>query len=221
MKDLSDEATLCLIALVEEFPQLWCLQNDQYRNNSIKSELWKKIANEMERRYSQYGPYKGEGVRGFIQNRRCIFRREKEKIMKTKSGQAAEYTYNGRWRFYRCLLFLDRSKPVLSRECNVSYQHKAPSGWSHWGQKKRTPILRREPPCRIWAHSHPWAPHPSPTATPGGSTAATAHQVYSDQRCGVAGPDQGGPSPALKWMLVSQHPPWAWDPVPLAPPLWV
>ncbi|KAM7300441.1 hypothetical protein ISCGN_016058 [Ixodes scapularis] len=58
-----------------------------------------------------------------------------------------------------------------------------------------------------------------PPAGPGGSTAVTAHQVYSDQRCGVAGPDQGGPSPALKWMLVSQHPPWAWDPVPLAPPL--
>ncbi|KAG0424810.1 hypothetical protein HPB47_027985 [Ixodes persulcatus] len=57
MKDLSDEATLCLIALVEEFPQLWCLQNDQYRNNGIKLELWKQIANEMERRYSQYGPY--------------------------------------------------------------------------------------------------------------------------------------------------------------------
>ncbi|KAM7289923.1 hypothetical protein ISCGN_030051 [Ixodes scapularis] len=43
--------------------------------------------------------------------------------------------------------------------------------------------------------------HASPTAAPGGSTAVTAHQVYSDQRCGVAGPDQGGPSPALKWML--------------------
>ncbi|KAG0419472.1 hypothetical protein HPB47_004088, partial [Ixodes persulcatus] len=57
MKDLSDEATLCLIALVEEFPQLWCLQNDQYRNSGIKSELWKQIENEMERRYCQYGPY--------------------------------------------------------------------------------------------------------------------------------------------------------------------
>ncbi|KAG0413037.1 hypothetical protein HPB47_009802 [Ixodes persulcatus] len=57
MKDLSDEATLRLIALVEEIPQLWCLQNDQYHNNDIKSELWKQIANEMERRYSQYGPY--------------------------------------------------------------------------------------------------------------------------------------------------------------------
>ncbi|KAM7310051.1 hypothetical protein ISCGN_007011 [Ixodes scapularis] len=93
--------------------------------------------------------------------------------------------------------------------------------WGHWGQRKKTPILRREPPRRIWAHSRPWAPHASPTAAPGGSTAVTAHQVYSDQRCGVAGPDQGGPSPALKWMLVSQHPPWAWDPVALAPPLWV
>ncbi|KAM7284933.1 uncharacterized protein ISCGN_031931 [Ixodes scapularis] len=128
MKDLSDEATLCLIALVEEFPQLWCLQNDQYRNNGIKSELWKQIANEMQRRYSQYGPYTEEGVRSFFQNKRRIYRREKEKIMKTKSGQAAEYTYNSRWRFYRSLLFLDRSKPVLSRECNESYQHNDPSG---------------------------------------------------------------------------------------------
>ncbi|KAM7304029.1 uncharacterized protein ISCGN_013929 [Ixodes scapularis] len=51
-----------------------------------------------------------------------------ETITKTKSGQAAEYTYNGRWRFYRSLLFLDRSKPVLSRECNECYQHKDPSG---------------------------------------------------------------------------------------------
>ncbi|XP_029842250.1 uncharacterized protein LOC121833455 isoform X2 [Ixodes scapularis] len=94
MKDLSDEATLCLIALVEEFPQLWCLQNDQYRNNGIKSELWKQIDNEMQRRYSQYGPYTEEGVRSFFQDKRRIYSREKEKIMKTKSGQAAEYTYN-------------------------------------------------------------------------------------------------------------------------------
>ncbi|KAM7293398.1 uncharacterized protein ISCGN_026528 [Ixodes scapularis] len=147
MKDLRDEATLCLIALVEELPQLWCLQNDQYRNNGIKSELWKQIANEMQRRYSQYGPYTEEGVRSFFQNKRRIYRREKEKIMKTKSGQAAEDTYNGRWRFYRSLLFLDRSKPVLSRECNESYQHNDPSGASlrfhgRNGNKRSSGFLR-------------------------------------------------------------------------------
>ncbi|KAM7315165.1 cytoplasmic dynein 2 intermediate chain 1 [Ixodes scapularis] len=88
----------------------------------------------MERCYSQYGPYKEEGMRGFFKNKRRIFRREKEKITKTKSSQAAEYTYNGRWRFYRSLLFLDRSKPVLSRESNECYQHKDPSGAvSSWG----------------------------------------------------------------------------------------
>uniref|UniRef100_A0A6B0V780 Putative alcohol dehydrogenase transcription factor myb/sant-like protein n=1 Tax=Ixodes ricinus TaxID=34613 RepID=A0A6B0V780_IXORI len=145
MKDLSDESTLCLIALVEEFPQLWRLQNDQYRNNGIKSELWKQIANEVVRFYSQYGPYTEEGVRGFFQNKRLIFRREKEKITKTKSGQAAEYVYNGSWRFYRSLLFLDRSKPVLSRECNESYQHKDPYGMDSETESASVLTEMREP----------------------------------------------------------------------------
>ncbi|KAM7307773.1 unconventional myosin-VI isoform X2 [Ixodes scapularis] len=115
MKDLSDEATLCLIAPVEEFPQLWCLQNNQYRNNGIKSELWKQIANEMQRRYSQYGAYTE------VRNKITYRRENLVVIQKTVKMHLVKKKYRPR---YRCMMKLRALLKQVQQMSNLASQLK-------------------------------------------------------------------------------------------------
>lgn len=54
---LSDEASMFFISLVEHFPALWDMTMSEYANNALKGALWRQIADEMEDRYPECGPY--------------------------------------------------------------------------------------------------------------------------------------------------------------------
>ncbi|CAN7979235.1 unnamed protein product [Ixodes persulcatus] len=57
-------------------------------------------------RFPQFAPYTVDFLKGYLQNKRRTYRDERN-ILKTKSGQAAEEAYSGKWKFFSALRFLD------------------------------------------------------------------------------------------------------------------
>ncbi|CAN7976118.1 unnamed protein product [Ixodes persulcatus] len=107
MAKLNDDASFFLISLVEEFPALWDISSELYSKTNLKASIWEKIAEEMFARFPQFAPYTVDFLKGYLQNKRRTYRDERKKILKTKSGQAAEEAYSGKWKFFSALRFLD------------------------------------------------------------------------------------------------------------------
>ncbi|KAM7289016.1 hypothetical protein ISCGN_029153 [Ixodes scapularis] len=83
------------------------MSSELYSKTNLKTSIWEKIAEEMFTRFPQFAPYTVDFLKGFLQNKRRTYRDERKKILKTKSGQAADEAYSGKWKFFSAMRFLD------------------------------------------------------------------------------------------------------------------
>ncbi|XP_029833166.2 uncharacterized protein LOC115317647 [Ixodes scapularis] len=123
---LSDEATIFFISLVEHLPALWDTTVSEYANSLLKCTLWQQVADKMEDRFPECGPYVPDALRLFFTNKRRTYRTEKKKLGAPKNGQASGECYRGRWKFFHCLTFLDAAKPVGARTYSEAFEAAEP-----------------------------------------------------------------------------------------------
>ncbi|KAH6933264.1 hypothetical protein HPB50_013918 [Hyalomma asiaticum] len=112
---MSDDATLHFLSLVEQFPALWDPSREEYANAILRSTLWQKIAEEMQQRHPGSGPYTPESLRTFFNNKRRTYRNERKKVGSTRSGQPAEDSYTGKWKFFSAMTFLEATQRLPVR----------------------------------------------------------------------------------------------------------
>ncbi|XP_077492552.1 uncharacterized protein LOC144103769 [Amblyomma americanum] len=81
----------------------------------------------MTEQWPAYAPYQTESLKTFFNNKRRTYRLEKKKMLETKSGQAADEAYTGKWRFFRTLRFLDAVRMPTHRSINGQCEGNAAS----------------------------------------------------------------------------------------------
>ncbi|KAM7293036.1 uncharacterized protein ISCGN_026166 [Ixodes scapularis] len=169
---LSDEASMFFISLVEHFPALWDMTMSEYANNALKGALWRQIADEMEDRYPECGPYVPDTLKTFFNNKRRTYRAEKKKLETSKSGQASSDSYKGKWKFFHCLKFLDAAKPTGTRTFSEAFEVAEPEA-QNAGQSADQDA---DPDANI-----EYAPQPSPASVSTASSSSVSRKARSSQ----------------------------------------
>ncbi|XP_077492176.1 uncharacterized protein LOC144103289 [Amblyomma americanum] len=125
MASWSDDATFYFLALVQQFPTLWDSSRDDFLMCPKKEHLWHSICKQMSSEHPAHGPYSVEGLKNVFANKRRTYRKEKKKIDERKSGQARDDSYVVKWKFFRCLKFLDAVPRPGHRYATEAFEEEA------------------------------------------------------------------------------------------------